>query len=134
MPAKTVRPRPRAARAVKSYPVREDGITPLRLTTTPDAEREPVERVPLFSIDGREYTIPSRLPFTLGLRIMRTSRKEGVDAALIEMLEEALDEDAFAALLAYRDLQPQHLWELFQAIQKVVMGAVETPKDGSRSA
>jgi hypothetical protein len=109
-----------------------EGITPLVLTSTPDTEREPEERVVLFSIDGVDYDVPKVIPPALGLRVIRTARWRSEDQAAVELLIEVIGDEAFEALTSFRDLKSEHIAHVFGAVRKLAMGAVEAPKATSR--
>jgi hypothetical protein len=126
------------ARTVKRKPpvrvVDNGDFEPLHLTTKRPENRAPEERAVLFTLDDREFTIPKRFPPNLGLRVIRTQRRQGLDVAAAELLEEVIGDEAYDALVNYPDLEPEHLEQLMQIVVKLAMGALDVPKGRSASA
>ena len=134
MAAKTSRPARRTTTA-RTGPVAvplADGLEPLRFTTP----TEPVEedRVVAFYIDDHAYTVPAHVSPSVALRFMKAARTGGTELAMSELLEEMLGPEAHDALMNYRHLTQQQLADLVHLIRRHAMGAIEDPKEGSRSA
>jgi hypothetical protein len=64
---------------------------------------------------------------------MRTSRKSGDEAAMMQMLEEVLGEEGYERLENWSALTVDNLIALFKVVQKVALGALEVPKSSSRN-
>jgi len=97
-------------------------------TEQPD---EPVEMVPLFSIDGIEHCIPAEPDAGLALRFIRQVRSGSLNEveAMDALLEGLLGPESYQALLDFKGkISPKQLAQLFQAAQAAVMGVVEGPK------
>ncbi len=80
--------------------------------------------VPVFSLDGRVYTIPAEIPGWLALQVLHRMRTEGEHVAISWALEELLQE-GYHALLAYKGLTTGELKAVLGAVQKRLMGAME---------
>lgn len=128
----TPRKRPARAPAKRAAPAEVDEFVPLQFTTPEQVEE--IERAPLFSIDGVTYTIPTTVPPARALKVMRSYRLYGEQVALTEMLEEMIGTPAYLALMEWPHLTNDNLASLLDAVQKVVVGALETPKGGSSRA
>jgi hypothetical protein len=111
---------------------RDDEFEPLHFTT-PTQETEQ-DRVVIAYLDDYELSMPRSVPPNISLKLMRTSRKLGSEAAVGEMLEEVLGEDAYMRLANYRHLTDEQLASLVRVVTKVVMGGLEVPKASSKSA
>lgn len=109
-----------------------DEFEPLRFTSPPEEVVE--DRVTIAYLDDYELTMPRKVPPHIALKVMRTSRKKGDEAAMGEMLEEVIGEDAYTQLANYKALTDDDLANLMRVVQKVAMGALEIPKASSASA
>lgn len=137
--AGTTTPRKRAARSATVTPTprsiidagRGDDIEPLRFTR-PD--KPVVDRVTIAYLDD-DYalTMPRSISAGMALKIMRTSRKQGNQGAMVEMLELAIGEDGYTRLADQEGLTDEDLADLFAVVQKVAMGSMETPKASSKN-
>jgi hypothetical protein len=67
----------------------------------PDPKRE--QRIPLFSIDDVDYTVPRFPAPTIGLRYLKLAHEEGSDEANYWLLTSMLGEEGYDALMAYSD-------------------------------
>lgn len=134
--ATTSPPKRRPAVRKKPQPVLQSTVTgdfePLHFDSPTEAPE--VERVVIAYLDDYELTMPAEVPPHVGLKIMRTARKLGDQAAMLEMLEEVLGEDGYDRLANWQSLKPENLADLFKVVQSVAMGAMEVPKASSRNA
>jgi hypothetical protein len=110
----------------------DDEFEPLHFVT-PDTEAAE-DRVVIAYLDDYELSMPRAVPPNVGLKLMRTARKQGTDAVVGEMLEEVLGEEAYERLANYKHLTDEDLAALIKVVTKVVMGALEVPKASSKSA
>lgn len=92
-----------------------------------------IERVVIAYLDDYELTMPAVVPPNVGLKVMRTSRKSGDEAAMMQMLEEVLGEEGYERLENWSALTVDNLVALFKVVQKVALGALEVPKSSSRN-
>lgn len=97
----------------------------IELKSKPAEDRQMVD---LFSIDGHVYQMPVKVGANVALGYMRLVRTHGQDAAMGWALEQVLGEDAYTALMACDDLEPEDLEAVMRAVHDNVMGAVEVPK------
>ncbi|RPE39741.1 hypothetical protein EDD90_2758 [Streptomyces sp. Ag109_O5-1] len=103
----------------------EDGPEVVRLTTDPDKAEV---RIPLFSIDGKEYSIPARPRLNVALQFMHMTRKQGDTTAMDFLLEKLLGTDGYQALREYDALTPEHFAKITAIASEVTLGALEAPK------
>lgn len=108
-----------------------DDVEPLRFTAPAEIPAE--DRVTIAYLDEYALTMPRTLPPNVALKLMRTSRKQGTQAAMGELLEEVLGEDAYTRLADYPHLTDDGLADLIKVVQTVAMGRLETPKASSRN-
>ena len=127
--AATSPPKRKTGKAEPVIPAATDEFAPLQFTT-PD---EPVveERVTIAYIDDYELTMPKTVPPNVALKVMRTSRTQGDEMAMMQMLEEVIGPDGYERLANWPALTGDHLIDLFKVVQKVSMGALEVPKSSS---
>lgn len=130
----TASPPRRRTPAKKPQPVIQStgDFEPLHLTST----TEPAEaaRVTIAYLDDYELTMPAEVPPHVSLKVMRTARKQGDGIAMMQMLEEVLGPEGYDRLANWESLTSDNLAALFQVVQHVAMGALETPKASSRNA
>lgn len=120
-----IKPTPRAV--IQSTATGE--FEPLQFTT-PDTPAES-ERVVIAYLDEYALTMPATVPPNVGLKIMRTSRRSGDEAAMMQMLEEVLGAEGYERLENWSALTVDNLIDLFKVVQKVAVGALEVPKSSS---
>lgn len=97
----------------------------LRLVTTPPQD---VETVPLFSIDGVEYSIVARPKVNVGLKYLHLAATQGEGIAIAYLLPKLLGTEGFLALCEYDDLEEHHLQFVMETASKIAMGVAEVPK------
>ncbi len=131
--ATTTRRRTTKTPAVRNIQPPQD-FEPVRFVTKRPEDREPVERVVLFSLDDKDYTIPRKFPVNLGLRVIRTMRKRGQEIAMAELLEEVIGEDAYEALVNYPDITNDDVTRLMEIVNALALGSLDGPKGRSASA
>lgn len=83
----------------------------------------------LFSIDEKEYSIPSAIKPNASLKIMRVFQKQGDTAGISFMLETLLGPEAYEALLDFDDLESKDLEKIIKIAYQMVAGATEDPKE-----
>lgn len=104
----------------------DDGPQVVRLTSR---KNKTDKRIPLFSIDDVEYSIPARPRMNISLQFMHLTREEGDTAAMDYLLEKLLGEDGYKALREYDDLEPQDFAKITAIASEVALGALELPKE-----
>lgn len=121
------------APAVRNMQTAQD-FEPIRFVTKRPEDRAPEERVVLFSLDDREFTIPRKFPIGLGLKVIRTMRKRGNEIGMAELLEEVIGADAYDALVNYPDLENGDIERLMEIVTSLALGSLDGPKGRSVSA
>lgn len=86
------------------------------------------ERVPLFSIDDTEYTIPKNVDMTVALRYLDTVAEKGTEVGIVGLFKELVGEQAWQALLGFKGMDPAELNQLLEAVTEHAMGAIEAAK------
>ena len=99
----------------------------LEFSTT--AQPSQAEREFLFSVDGKEYTIPVSCPAVQGLEYSRLMVEAGVDAAVVYALRTVLGADGYAALLSVPDLRVEDV----RAINRACTGKLVAAWSGTAS-
>lgn len=97
---------------------------PPRLTTS----TKPAERVTLFYIDDREYSIEMRPGVNVGLKYLHLSRTVGEDQAMDYLLERLLGPEGHQALQDYDDLTQEQFEQICKIASRLTLGALEPPK------
>lgn len=89
-----------------------------------------VDRTVLFSIDGKEYSIPVAIRPNEGMQIMHVFRTQGEVAGVDFMLEKLLGTEGHAALMLFDDLEEDDLMKIVKIGFEIVSNAVSksTPK------
>lgn len=113
-----------------------DNYQPPRIYTKQDddqVETAEVEQIPVFYIDDREYTVPADLPPAVGLRYLRNVRYLGPDAAMYDLLVEALTEGeaAYNALADCDEIDREQMGQIMTMVMGVALGSVDPGKGSS---
>jgi hypothetical protein len=107
--------------------VKEDAPTEVIALTSKKSSRKK-EVLTLFSIDGKDYSIPSEIRPNQAMQIMKVFRKQGDTAGVDFMLEVLLGSEGYEALLAFDDLESDDLEKIIKIAFQMVVGATENPK------
>lgn len=113
------------ATAARKKPAEDSGPQLVSLKSVPDRKEE---RVVLFEIDDKQYSIAKSVAPNVALRYLHIGRKQGLEAQVDYMLGVLLGEDGHEALMNFEDLTEKDLLDVIKACQKVMTGAVEAPK------
>jgi hypothetical protein len=124
------RPPPAAngARAMEDVPLPGGGVPVIRLTPADEGER-----VTLFYIGDREFTITARPQAEVGLRFLKLSQTPvseggGEQAAIYYLLTKLLGQDGYDALMGFDGLQQSQFQQIVRIASELALGAVEPPK------
>lgn len=96
----------------------------LELHTTTEAV-EDEERVPVFSIDGHEYTMPAVIKPHLALKYLWLLKQDGAEQASAWLMEKVLGADGFKALSEYEPLTMEQFEQIQVIIRDHTFGAME---------
>ncbi|MCX4750897.1 hypothetical protein OG455_41185 [Kitasatospora sp. NBC_01287] len=97
---------------------------PPRLTSS----TAPAERVPLFYIDDREYSVTLKPGVNVGLKYLHLSRTIGEAQAMDYLLEKLLGAEGYQALMDYDDLTQEQFQGICEIASRLTVGALELPK------
>jgi hypothetical protein len=118
----TDRPRKKAA-PVEDIPMPEVEVLDLDAEEVEDYKPDLVE---IFRLNGKSHYIDRNIGAGVALRMLKTLRTEGEDAAVGAMLTELLSEESFDALANHRGIRPKHLAQILLACQKAILGDDKT--------
>lgn len=96
-------------------------------TAESEAAFDAAERVDIFEIDGKVYSMPKIVRAEIGLNYLRILRARGVDEATAYLMEETLGKEALTALSNVKGLTEKQ----FEAVQKSIR-RYALPKDRGR--
>lgn len=82
----------------------------------------------LFSIDDKEYQIPTRLRPNQGLQIMHAFRELGDTGGVSFMLETILGTEGYNALINFDDLEDEDLASIIEIAFKLVSESQSSPE------
>jgi hypothetical protein len=91
--------------------------------------RPEAEKIHLFTLDGRDYFIPSVIRPSIGLSYLFVLKTQGEQAAIAEMLYAVLGRDAMEALAGADAMEAEDLKVITEIIRDRAMGAVERGND-----
>lgn len=94
----------------------------LELTSGP---AEDLERIPIFSVDGTEYTIPKDVPAYVSLEAQELLATQGMVVAERWLMVELLGEDGWKALRSCKTLTRGQYRKLAASIVEHAMGSDE---------
>jgi len=92
------------------------------------------KRVPLFTIDGVEYSMPAEPPAFVVLAYLKTVREKGDDVAAYELLENMLGEEAYEALRNCKTATVSDLAAITRIVGEHSVGAIAAGRGNSRGA
>ena len=86
-----------------------DNVEPIRLTSKPkdDDSADEIDMVHAFSIDDRDFYVPTVVPFKHSVEAMEIFAQRGEAAAVAYTLRTVLGDDAYDALRAFPDLDEE---------------------------
>jgi hypothetical protein len=107
---------------------RPDNYDPPKISTA-KKRTDSAQRVPLFYIDGKEYSVPVNLPPALGLRYMRRVRDGAshVEAAMFLFME-AIGEDALNALCECEEVDRNAMEKIVERVLEIALGGAPQGK------
>lgn len=108
----------------------------------PDADETPApeeespasagaDRIELFAINGKSYSIPKRPGPNVTIRYLRDVRRHGKEHAIAGLMEAMLGTEGMDALADYEDLTDEEMDSVMDAVQRHVLGPLEK-KTGKR--
>lgn len=118
----TDRPRKKAA-PVEDIPMPEIEVLDL---DAEDLEEDEPDLVEIFRLGGKSYYVDRNIGAGAALRMLKTLRVEGENAAVSSMLMELLGEEAFDALANHRGIKADHLARVLLSCQKAILGDDKT--------
>lgn len=106
-------------------------IEAVRLSTErpPDAD----ERVTLFYLDDKEFTIPARPRANLSLQYLDKVKNEGSEYANAWLMEQMLGVEGYEALMNHEYLEPEQLKTIMDLCQKQTVGKLEQNRAARRT-
>lgn len=116
-------------------PKRDESVVTLKHSS--EAWADSTDRVPVFTVvdsegNGTDYTMPRKPNAGIALGYLKAARKQGPDLAMSWLIETAVGEEGYDALvddLAGYDGDPQLvLQSIVTKIQTISMGGLEAPK------
>lgn len=93
-----------------------------------DDKATEVATITLFSIDGKDYSIPTEIRPNKALQVMHVIRTRGESSGISFMLETLLGTEGYEALLGFEDLKDEDLEKVIKIAFELVAGATEGPK------
>lgn len=106
----------------------EEAPIAINFDARPKREEGADERIPVFYLDGVEYTIPKRVNMSIGLRFIRDRAKYGSDVAIVNLMEEMLGQEAYEALLNYDGVTEEDFEQITMILSRAAMGKLEAQK------
>lgn len=94
------------------------------------AAKEAAERIPIFSIDEVEYTIPKVVDGAAVLRYLDAAAERGFEAAVADLLRELVGDEGYEALVSFEGLKPDELAQVFDDVERYALSQVEKSMQG----
>lgn len=86
------------------------------------------DRIVIFHIDGKDYSVPRGSRINVGLKFSRDRKKYGADVAVASLLESMLGEDGFEALMSFDGLTDVDLETVTAICSRAAMGKLAAQK------
>lgn len=91
-----------------------------------------VDRVTLFTIDDKEYTVPKKPRMNTTIKFLDEMRKTGNEMfAALRLLEDMLGSEAYNELLEWDDMTDELLGKIIEQCVSLATGAVEEQRGKS---
>jgi hypothetical protein len=97
---------------------------PIRLIPE-DGEHAEKDRIPLFELDDKEYSMPGEVKPYVAIRYLWMIRQDGPEYAAAWLMEEMMGTEGFEALAGYEDLKRQDFKAIMNRIREHAMGLIE---------
>lgn len=97
----------------------------IELETAEKVETTEPDRIPIFSIDGKQYTMPAVVKPYVGIRYLWMLRQDGAEFAAAWLLEQVLGVEGFKALANYEQLTDAQYNQIASIIRDHTMGTLE---------
>ncbi len=97
--------------------------TLVEIVTTDEVEED--EGIPVFSLDGTVFTMPTVVSASVSLQALHMARTEGQEAAMSWVMEEVLGTEAYDTLRTCKALTGPQLTAIMEAVEEHVLGQVE---------
>jgi hypothetical protein len=118
-PRTTAKPRTNGRAPVRKIPTK--AIAPVELTDEPTDEFD--EREPLFSLAGKVYDIPVRVPVADTLAYADIWMERGITWALIWAMKRTIGEDGYRLLTQHRSLTSDQIAEITAIVRSKFDGS-----------
>jgi hypothetical protein len=129
----------KAGRKIKRSELRKrpdiDMSAPVELTrkTTEQRAEEEITVVPLFSLDGKIYEVPDRVPYIEALRSIETANTRGEAAAVAYQLRLLLGAEGYEILMGFEDLEEDQFTQIVERASEIVMRAKREKDAGGKA-
>jgi hypothetical protein len=100
----------------------------IELVTPVTVDESNVERVELFSIDGKAYTVPDQVQPNLSLQYLYMARTQGLGIAESWLAERMLGTEGFLALINFNALTTEEYNKVVTLARAIAFGEVR-PKE-----
>jgi len=131
--ARAAQSRPRALPPPPDDPAEEpdEPVIPDVIILSTAKTRTRGRRVVVFSIDGKDYSVPENPPAGILLEFMAAVREHGAGSGAAEavMLDRMLGTDGYQALQSHPDLTITDLANVIAKVTAIFNAAMESPKD-----
>ena len=84
-----------------------------------------VETVDIFKLDGKVYSAPKEMPFSVALEYMEAQVEHGPDAAVFFMLKNVLGKEAFDALKGNKNLTSEQFQQVVETVEQHILADEE---------
>jgi hypothetical protein len=112
-----------------------DPANPINLVERSEDELAGVERVVIFRINGKPYTIPNETRPNVAMGYLYLTKTRGVAYAEGWLAEELLGAEGYEALINFKDLKQDQSNEIFKRARDIAFGRydpkAQTPGNGS---
>jgi hypothetical protein len=97
-----------------------------------DTSKKPkVKKVPLFTIDDQEYTIPEHIPPNIGIKFLLDCARVGVDVALSRAMVNVMGQDAMTALAECEAVDEEDMTKILKIVSDKIYSTVSVPSGKS---
>jgi hypothetical protein len=112
-----------------------DAVEPIVLDA--DGDEDDVEEIHVFTLNGKDYFMPTVASFHTAIRTMEIYASKGEAAATAYQLRELLGDEGYEALINYPRLRAEDFNRICELASDIVLasreGKAQSPSDGGKS-
>lgn len=115
----------RARRDIERSRYDLEGFEPVEMASRTPEERgsDEVEVIHAFSIDGKQYFMPTSVPFHMATKSLDIAANQGEAAAMAYQLRALLGQEGYRALMDFEDIEEDDFLKISDLANRIIMSS-----------